>query len=187
MKKSKTVYLFTGKPKANQKAQFAVLDISTGKNDLQQCADAIMRLRAEFLFSQKRYSEICFRDNNNKIYRFGSLGNRKAFENYLQKVFNYCGSLSLEKQLIKLTLNEPTIGDILIQGGSPGHAMILVDMAMNKAGEKIYLLAQSYMPAQDIHIVINPNNSLLSPWYVLNHSPVETPEWAFQSGKFKTW
>jgi hypothetical protein len=52
LKKSKTVYLFNGKPKANQKAQFAVLDISTGKNDLQQCPDAIMRLRAEFLFSQ---------------------------------------------------------------------------------------------------------------------------------------
>ena len=43
------------------------------------------------------------------------------------------------------------IGDVLIQGGSPGHAVIVVDMAENPAtGEKLYLLAQSYMPAQDI-------------------------------------
>src|ERR1700730_2514101 len=47
LKKSKTVYLYNGKPKANQMAQFAVLDISTGKKDLQQCADAVLRLRAE--------------------------------------------------------------------------------------------------------------------------------------------
>ena len=34
--------------------------------------------------------------------------------------------------------------------------MIVADVAFNKKGEKIFILAQGYMPAQDIHIVKNP-------------------------------
>lgn len=47
LKKGTTVYLYNGRPKENQDAQFAVLDISVGHEDLQQCADAVMRLRAQ--------------------------------------------------------------------------------------------------------------------------------------------
>ena len=66
LKKDRTVYLYNGKTKHNQSAQFAVLDITIGKKDLQQCADAVMRLRAEYLFSHKRYHDILFIDNNRK-------------------------------------------------------------------------------------------------------------------------
>jgi len=44
-------------------------------------------------------------------------------------------------------------GDVMIRAGSPGHAMLVVDVAEDERGRRIYLLAQSYMPAQDIHIV----------------------------------
>ncbi len=54
------VLLFNGKPKANQSAQEVVLTVDTGKKDLQQCADAVMRLRAEYLFKQKQYDNIHF-------------------------------------------------------------------------------------------------------------------------------
>src|SRR5215471_12823760 len=47
LKKDRTVYLFNGNRKANQDVQFAVIDVSVGNKDLQQCADAVMRLRAE--------------------------------------------------------------------------------------------------------------------------------------------
>ena len=49
LKKDKMVYQFNGYPKTNQLVQFAVLNISVGNKDLQQCADAVMRLRAEYL------------------------------------------------------------------------------------------------------------------------------------------
>lgn len=68
IKSDHTVYLYNGKPKSNQRAQFAVLDIPVGKKDLQQCADAVMRLRASWLYSEGRYSEIKFSDNNGRIY-----------------------------------------------------------------------------------------------------------------------
>lgn len=60
LKKDRTVYPYDGSPKRNQDAQFAVLDVSVGHKDLQQCADAVMRLRSEFLYSQKDYLHIDF-------------------------------------------------------------------------------------------------------------------------------
>jgi hypothetical protein len=188
LKKSKTVYLFNGQPKSDQTAQFAVLDISVGNKDLQQCADAVMRLRAEYLYSQKRFAEIIFRDNDNKSYSFGKTGNRLDFDRYLEKVFAYCGSLSLEKQLLRVTkIEDVRIGDVMIQGGSPGHAMLLIDMAINNTGKRIYLLSQSYMPAQDIHVVINPEDQSLSPWYPLVDKSVQSPLWSFPAGKISSW
>jgi hypothetical protein len=54
---------------------------------------------------------------------------------------------------------------VIIRGGFPGHAVIVMNMAVTTEGKKIYLLAQSYMPAQDIHVLINPNNNDICLWY----------------------
>jgi hypothetical protein len=182
------VYLYNGQLKNNQSAQFAVLDLPIGKKDLQQCADAIMRLRAQYLFDQKRFNEISFADNNGKQYAF-SLSTNYSFESYLETVFAYCGTLSLERQMKPVNnfaAMEP--GNILIKGGSPGHAVIIIDMAVNMEGKKIYLLAQSYMPAQDIHILKNPMNNCVSPWYELkDNSLIYTPEWTFTPQQLKKW
>src|SRR5512138_2665049 len=43
------VRLFNGSKKWNQEAHHLVLDIDVGQRDRQQCADAVMRLRAEYL------------------------------------------------------------------------------------------------------------------------------------------
>jgi hypothetical protein len=189
LKKNKTVYIFNGSPKGNQTAQFAVMDISVGDKDLQQCADAVMRLRAEYLYAQKRFSAIDFIDNNHTHYRLPDRANRNVFNQYLEKVFSYCGTASLDKQLAPVNnFAEVTAGDVLVKGGSPGHAMMVMDIAENAAGKKIYLLAQSYMPAQDIHVVVNPTNNKLSPWYEVNTtSLIETPEWDFTQKNLKKW
>lgn len=63
LKKDKTVYLYNGEPKVNQAAQYAVLNISVGNQNLQQCADAVMRLRAEYFYSKNEYERIVFTDN----------------------------------------------------------------------------------------------------------------------------
>ena len=187
LKNDPRVYLYNGQLKSNQSAQFAVLDIRVGKKDLQQCADAVMRLRAQFLYDNARYEEICFVDNNGKNYQY-STSYGQPFERYLEKVYAYCGTISLEKQLKKAKFKDIQIGNVLIKGGSPGHAVIVVDMAVNRYGKKIYLLAQSYMPAQDVHILKNPSNKELSPWYEVNDNPlIYTPEWVFKAEELKKW
>jgi hypothetical protein len=197
------VTLYNGVPKmANVHA--AVLTLDVGSRDLQQCADAVMRMRAEYLFSQARFQDIHFNFTNGfrcdyskwkEGFRMKVVGNKtswykkeaatpgyRSFRNYLDLVYTYAGTLSLEKELKPIAFNEMNIGDVLIRGGSPGHAVLVVDMAINPAtGEKIFLLAQSYMPAQDIHILQNFNDPKLSPWYSLKASGTEvlTPEWTF--------
>jgi Domain of unknown function (4846) len=189
LKKDRTVYLFNGSVKRNQSAQFAVVDIPVGKKDLQQCADVVMRFRAAYLFSQKKYNQIAFMDYSGKWYRCPEGATSATFEAYLQNVFNWCGSASLEKQL-KAVADFTTIksGDVLIQGGFPGHAVTVVDMAVNDKGEKLFMLAQGYQPAQDIHVLVNPIDISISPWYkITDENKIMTPEWWFVKGNLKTW
>jgi hypothetical protein len=188
LKISNTVYLYNGQPKQNQSAQFAVLDISVGDKDLQQCADAVMRLRAEFLYKENLDDQIIFTDNEGTAYAFKSPHTRVNFDNYLQRVFGMCGSASLAKQLKASSIENIKPGDVLIRGGFPGHAVIVMDVAVNEKGQKIFLLAQSYMPAQDIHILKNPNDEKLSPWYAVDTmQDIITPEYIFSPKELRQW
>ena len=204
LKKDKTVYLFDGRKKGNQTVQYAVLDVSVGERDLQQCADAVMRLRGEYLFAQKMYDKIAFHAVEGQLMRFvdWANGNHNLLKNkdvsqklkpnadiskanflkYMNFVFAYASTLSLEKELGPLSkISDIQSGDVFIKGGAPGHAIIVMDVARHKTtGKKIFLLAQSYMPAQDIHILKNPNNGALSPWYDEDFGNIlQTPEWDF--------
>ena len=172
-----------------------MLDISTGTKDLQQCADAIMRLRAEYYFSRGEYSEIEFTDGNKK-YNFAEyLRHIEAAEDphgllmgFMEKVFINCGTYSVDAMSNTIPLQSMQAGDMFVKAGAPGHAMIVVDMAENVAGEKVFLLAQGYMPAQDMHIVINPMNTILTPWYkIMTYEKIITPGWVFDKSQLKRW
>lgn len=203
------VYLYNGKQKNNQTVHDAVIDIDVGKRDLQQCADAIIRLRAEYLYSRGSYGSIHFNFTSGdkasyKKWRIGYRplirGNKvrwrkkrrynksyRTFRKYADTVFMYAGSYSLSRELKPVkNLNDMKIGDIFIEGGFPGHAIIVIDMAVNKRNnKKLFLLAQSYMPAQEIHILVNPSNDV-SPWYELDFGQtLYTPQWRFNRGQLK--
>ncbi|MEO7530507.1 MAG: DUF4846 domain-containing protein, partial [Sediminibacterium sp.] len=70
LRKDKTIYLYNKRPKFNQSLHYAVIDVSTGEKDLQQCADAIMRLRAEYFYQKGVYDSICFPRNSRSVYQF---------------------------------------------------------------------------------------------------------------------
>ena len=187
LKKDKTVYLYDGTPKANQAAQFAVLDISIGNKNLQQCADAVMRLRAEYLFATQQFDNIVFYDNDRKAYAFKPPFTKDHLHQFLQTVFGMCGTASLAKQLHSVPVKDIQPGDVLIRGGFPGHAVLVMDVAADAADNKIFMLAQSYMPAQDIHVLVNVDGRS-SPWYYLTDSKkIETPEYVFEVGELRRW
>lgn len=198
------VHLYDGREKNNKVAE-AVLKYDVGSYDLQQCADAVMRIRAEYLFKNKRYDDIHFNFTNGfkANYNRWMQGERISiqsntckwiksssrdtsyggFRKYLHTVYSYAGSLSLSKELAKVSsLQEMQPGDVFIIGGTPGHAVTVMDVATNQNGEKVFILSQSYMPAQDIHVLKNLNNPDISPWYRVKDikNTLETPEYTFE-------
>jgi hypothetical protein len=191
------VFLFNGNLKNRQDVHCAVLDIDAGNRDLQQCADALMRLRAEYLYASQQYDKIAFDFvSDGKPRYFLNYSNGKtdsiSFRKYLNYVFSYANTRSLRNQLTKVENSRGLkIGDAFIQAGNPfGHAVIIMDIAENsESGEQIYLLAQSYMPAQDIHVLRNPSNKDGNPWYSISSSDdfISTPEWTFYLKDMRTW
>lgn len=203
------VMTYNGRVKSPGNVHEAVVDLPIGNKDLHQCADAVMRLRAEYLFSCGKLDSIHFNFTNGfrvdynewrKGKRVRVQGNKtswvqttspsetqKSFWEYLETIFSYAGTLSLSRELKPVRPVDLKAGDVFIQGGSPGHAVIVVDVAVNpETGEKIFMLAQSYMPAQEIHILKNRNSRELSPWYVLeNDEYLSTPEWQFRMDMLK--
>ena len=198
------VHLYDGRVKQAD-VHAAVVDIDVGDSDLQQCADAVIRLRAEYLWQAGRQDEIAFDftsgdraewtrwadgwrpvvvGNFVKWVHYGAQdASRKAFRAYLDKVFSYAGTASLARELPAVTPpGDVRIGDIFIEGGHPGHAVIVVDVARHpESGRTVFLLAQSYMPAQQIHVLKNRRDDALSPWYDTEYGKLlVTPEWAFE-------
>jgi hypothetical protein len=206
------VMLHTGALKGRQDAHAAVIDIDIGPRDLQQCADAVMRLRAEWLFAHGRALEVAFNDTGGgQPMRFEqwARGERPrqqgrglvwvksaaadasaaSFRRYLDTVFVWAGTRSLEQELVRKSVAEVTPGDVVIKGGSPGHAVIVADVVVSPNGsDRRVLLAQSYMPAQSIHVLKNLAEPANSPWYTLREGgSIETPEWTFAAGALREW
>jgi len=202
------VKLHNGEFKWNQNAHDRIINIDIGKADLQQCADAVMRLRSEYLFWEKDFEKIHFNFTNGTNVAYDDWRNGKKpivkgnrvtfseggkkdnsylnFKKYLKQIFMYAGTASLEKEMKAIPIMEMQIGDVLIQGGHPGHAVLVMDMVENEEGEKLFLLAQSYMPAQNIHLLKNPSNDQLSPWYPIDaNNTITTPEWDFSNKDLK--
>lgn len=186
----------------------AVLAIDVGQKDLQQCADAVMRLRSEYLYQEKEWSKIGFKNfagermdyvRYQQGYRMTAKGYQKVanpdyskagFRQYLDMVFNYANTFTFEKELTTQPLKNLQVGDVFIVSNPKryGHAMLVMDVAENpKTKDKVFLLAQSYMPAQSIHIVQNPSGSISKVWYSVGEITDElvTPEWTFTANALR--
>jgi len=204
------VLLYNGEKKAYQDGHVAVFDIDVGDRDLQQCADSVMRIYAEYFWSIEAYDKIAFHLTNGFLMEYSKWrdGNRlvvdgnntswskkadyddsyESFRKYLNMVYTYAGTISLSKECRPISIEDILPGDIFINAGSPGHCVLVVDLAINDDGSKCFLLAQGYMPAQDFHILKNPLHPE-DPWYYTNEIqyPLQTPQWSFNEGSLMRW
>ena len=197
----KTEYFWQG-------GHIGVLDISVPENGLQQCADALIRIRSEYLWEQDKKDAIGFnftsghycswlqyadgyrpkiKGNEVTFHKTAEKNHTKAnFYNYLNLIYMYSGTLSLYHELPKINnVKDLKIGDMLIKGGSPGHIVLICDEAINEAGDKLFLLFQGNTPAQSVHLVKNLEDTKISPWYQLEKD-VEIPvsNYTFRSSKY---
>ena len=201
------VHYFDKREKSGE-GHAAVFSMEVGEEDLQQCADSIMRIYAEYLYKNGNEDKISFKfvdgfvcDYNHwkQGYRVKFVDDKpywekktdadnseETFKKYLRIVFAYSSTLSMEKEAKPIDISQLKVGDIFINGGSPGHVVMVADICENEAGEKAFLLAQGFMPAQSFHIIKNPAHSG-DPWYYESEVkyPFRTQSYTFDEGSLR--
>jgi hypothetical protein len=197
------VKYYDGTPKPNDDIYVAVVAIDVGLEDLQQAPEICVRLRGEYLFKQQQYNNIAFTISNHKLISYVSwveglkmiidgktywtksptdVNRYTTFKRYLEFIFTHGDVETLLDDVQRSSLERILPGDMFIQITRPGHVVVVVDVAENAAtGDRVFLLAQSYKPAQSLHILINPNNVELSPWYSMADidDKITTPDFIF--------
>ncbi|MBU8896649.1 DUF4846 domain-containing protein [Corallococcus sp. M34] len=174
----------------------AVAELDVGTANLQQCADSIIRLHAEWRWASGHSEQIAYRFTSGHLaswprYAAGDRArvsgskvtwvrgasadsSRSAFRSYLDLVFTYAGTLSLQGEKARPARADVRPGDFFVLGGSPGHAVLVLDVAANARGERVALLGQGFIPAQDFQ-VLSPGAG--GPWFSLSGDTVATPFW----------
>lgn len=176
----------------------AVAAIDVGARDLQQCADSIIRLHAEWWLSQGHHDhayrsasgvDLPFRRylNGERIVLEGKqivwkakgsarLPSHAALRAYLDGVFAWANTGSLAQQAAKITRADLRPGDFFVLPGGPGHAVLILDVARAEDGRVALLLGQGFMPAQSFH-VLRPGPA--GPWFIVAPADdgVKTPFW----------
>lgn len=177
----------------------AVVELDVGERDLQQCADSIIRLRAEYLFATSQQGRVAFHFTNGHLAPFSRWAkgerprvgkdNRVRWDKrhkpdashaslraYLDAVYMWAGSASLAAYTPKAKRDALAPGDFFVLGGFPGHAVLVLDVATAKDGRKKVLLGQGFMPAQSFHVIARDDGEA---WFDLDPKAegVEVPSW----------
>ncbi|MEP2936902.1 MAG: DUF4846 domain-containing protein [Gilvibacter sp.] len=179
---------YDGSDYGYQAGHVATFDLSVPDNGLMQCADALMRLRCEYLWETNQQEKIGFNFtsgdycswsqyaagyrpivNGNSV-RFSKSAtanySKSNFYKYLNLIYTYAGTQSMADELIPVT--DPQlleVGDMMVSPGFPGHILIIADKAVHIDGRILLIFAQGNTPAQSVHIIKNSNDSKLSPWH----------------------
>jgi hypothetical protein len=176
----------------------AVVAIDVGGGDLQQSADVILRLHAEWLWSRGEKSAISYRGANKlamplsrwekgqrlvaggptAVYWAVKTKPKPAdyveFRRFLDAVFTWANSTSLAQRSERVEQPEALApGDFFLHARAPGHVAIVLDVAEKPSGERVALLGQGLNPAQSVH-VLRPGRA--TPWFSLRPGlPIVTP------------
>ncbi len=199
---------YDGTPYVYQQGHVGFLDLSVPSNSLQQCADALMRLRADYLWEQNRKNDIGFnftsghycswkkyaegyrpKINGNKVsfHKTALASNSKDnFYKYLNLIYTYAGTQSLFSELSSIDIIlDLKIGDMLIKPGFPGHVVMIAAIVTDDTGERLFALSQGSTTVQSVHLLKNPKNSSMSPWFQLEMgASLQIPTYYFVEARF---
>ncbi len=167
----------------------------------QQCADSAIRLHAEWLWSQSRPDAIAYHFTSGDLStwqqwsqgeRFRVAGSlvrrvntgttsrgRDALEAYLGHLFTYAGTRSLHRDSRRTAPSKARPGDFFVAPGSPGHAVVILDIVQSDDGKRRALIGQGFMPTQEFHVV-RSHQALEHVWFELPETEedmIKTPSW----------
>jgi hypothetical protein len=197
--RGKTLYASPGEGGPHENIA-AVVDIDVGARDLQQCADAVVRMHAEWRYARGDRDLTYLAASGTPLsYRRWLAGERavlaggklavvpraraqrdehRVFRAWLDEVFAWTNTAALERDAAPVALSEVRAGDFFVLSGVPfGHAVLVLDVARDERGRLALLLGQSFMPAQSFH-VLRPSRDVA--WFVVDPTAaqVKTPFWA---------
>ncbi|MBI2392529.1 MAG: hypothetical protein HYV09_23290 [Deltaproteobacteria bacterium] len=176
----------------------AVVAIDVGKADLQQCADSVIRMHAEWQWSlgrrDQRYAtaggpamsfakylageRTYWKDGKLAIKNVGATpAKHEGFRAWLDQVFGSANTASLAKEAKPVAVADLRPGDFVVMPGVPfGHAVLVLDLARAPDGRRVALLGQGFMPAQSFHVL---RRSPKETWFVIDEASgkLETPFW----------
>lgn len=144
------VRMWDGRESLNQRWHERVVRLSI-LSRWQECADSVIRLRAEWATQHGT-----FRFHGSDLW-YGM--SRAAFERGLRGLFATTGTYNLEHELARPA--DLQVGDVLVFGGSPGHAVLVMDEARDPQGRRVVLLGNGFMPARSFYLVRTGG----SPWH----------------------
>jgi len=155
-----------------------VLALDVGAGDLQQSADAVVRLHAEWLWASGKPDAIGYRSATKLDMPFSrwAKGQRllasgpnvfwvvkskprdptyNDFRQYIDAVMLWSNNVSLATRASRVA--DPAqlaAGDFFLQTRGKGHAILVLDVAQKPTGERVALLGQALQsPAQSMHVM----------------------------------
>jgi hypothetical protein len=180
------------------------VDFPLVRGDLQQCADSAIRLRAEWIrasggdltslsyfatsgdplpWSRYKGGEQPFVRSDRIAWRPVDPATQ-SWEGWLQAVFTWAGTRSLAAYETLPVTGEPKPGHLLVSPGSPGHAVVILDVAKGLHGEGIFLLiGEGFMPAQDFHVEHGPHAG----WWAWGSDGVRLNHWHMKRESLRRW
>lgn len=187
----------------------AVVEIDfPNESDLIHGEHIVQLLRGRYMFESSKYDLIDFSYDDNRDLSFQEYGegyrwewqdsifvkketaiasfSEINFNKYMNEIFLNTSTRGLMADTRGISFSELSTGDVFIHPGnqhSKGHSVIVMDMIVDPlTGERLVLLGQGFDPTQDIHILRNPFEADISPWYRVNEEALyfTTIQWNFR-------
>jgi hypothetical protein len=183
----------------------AIIDMDIGDKNLQRKVQSVMRLWAEYLFEQQRFSDIHFHINNGKLipYEQWAQGMKlvinqkthwtktpsnpsqyRTFRRYLNFIFTHSDFQTLMRDMEPVPLKNIAPGNIFTAvGDKVNYVAMVLDVAVHKrTGEIIVLLVSGGNPAKSMHVLQNPvNNKTTGAWFPVKGGIINTGKTTFST------
>jgi hypothetical protein len=174
----------------------AVVAIDVGTEDVQQSADVILRLHAEWRWFRSDFRMLYLSDNelelplqprqNGEHLVDAADQSRESpdaapqskreyadFRRYLDRVFARSDAPALLAESVALPPQDLEPGAFFLNDRHPAEVLVVLDVATSPTGQRRMLLAQALNPAQDL-AVIRPNRD--TAWFAVHtDQPVRVP------------
>ncbi|MBC8182015.1 hypothetical protein H8E88_12930 [candidate division KSB1 bacterium] len=172
----------------------AVSDYPIKGKKLEQCMDILQRLWAEYLWSHHQFEKISFYLPGGFLLKWHDWKNglrpkfhgikvtllksarsdssRKNFEEYLWEIFYRSNTQTAYFAYPKIEKKNLQIGDFIVKKGKRGHAVLILDLAIDDFGNKVVLIGHGDTPACQFYLL---NYKKDNPWFPLNQAKNHLP------------